>query len=154
MIEISKSETADTRTCDFTKVSKDMLRRSSMMHIDDVCKALTLFCTWLAVAGNRHDSDKLTELDKFHADFSTGFKVTEWWENHRKFTRHHLGNSDGVPDDVNLIDVLEMIADCVMAGMARSGSVYPFDISPDLLKLAFDNTCELLKRQVIVKDSK
>jgi len=59
--------------------------------------------------------------------------------------------SDGIPSDVNLIDVLDMIADCVMAGMARTGNVYPLDIKPDILMIAFNNTVELLKNKIIVE---
>lgn len=151
MIEITKSETADTRTCDFTKVSKEQLRRSSQTHIGDVRIALDLFVTMLNQAGANHDADKIDSLDHFHADFVTGFKTTGWWDNHRKITRHHLQAADGVPADVNLIDVIEMIADCVMAGMARSGSVYAVEIPGGVLKRAFDNTVELLKAQVVVK---
>jgi hypothetical protein len=154
MIEITKSETADTRTCDFSKVSKDQLMRSSQTHISDVCKALALFGDLLQGAGSMHDSDKLEGLDHFHSDFVTGFKTTGWWDNHRKVTRHHLGVADGVPEDVNLLDVLEMVADCVMAGMARSGSVYEIEIPADVLKRAVANTFELLKRQVVVVKSK
>lgn len=154
MIEITKSETADTRTCDFANVSKNQLEQSSEAHIDDVRRALDLFCALLDEAGFNHDADKLTRLDHFHSDFVTGFKTTGWWDNHRKITRHHLQAADGVPGDVNLLDVLEMIADCVMAGMARSGSVYAIEIPPDALKLAFDNTVELLKGQVIVKPNR
>lgn len=152
MIEITKSETADG-ICDFSNVSKDQLQRSSETHILDVCQALDLFRDILDDAALSHDCDKLTRLDHFHSDFVTGFKTTGWWDNHRKITRHHLQAADGVPDDVNLLDVLEMIADCVMAGMARSGSVYALAIPPDVLKQAFDNTVEMLKGQVIVKDS-
>jgi 4-aminobutyrate aminotransferase-like enzyme len=57
-----------------------------------------------------------------------------------------------VRDDVNLIDVLDMIVDCVMAGMGRTGSVYPLEISQDVLKKAFDNTVTLLKNNVTVED--
>ena len=57
---------------------------------------------------------------------------------------------DGVPDDVNLIDVLDMVIDCVMAGMARTGQVYPLKIDPDVLMKAFNNTVELLKDNVVV----
>lgn len=64
--------------------------------------------------------------------------------------RHHLNMEDGVRADVNLIDVLDFIADCVMAGMARSGSVYPLKLSPEVLERAFQNTVELLKGQVVV----
>lgn len=35
--------------------------------------------------------------------------------------RHHLLSR--TPEDVNLVDVFEYIADCVMAGMARTGEV-------------------------------
>jgi hypothetical protein len=150
MIEIRKSETADTRTCDFANVSKETLLASSKQHIHDVQVALGLFSRELYDAANRHDTDKITDIDSFHADFITGFKQTGWWDRHRKLNRHHLLQDDGVPADVNLIDVLDMIADCVMAGMARSGSVYPLDLKPEILRKAFENTVELLKQNVKV----
>ncbi|MCP4264007.1 MAG: hypothetical protein GY777_00255 [Candidatus Brocadiaceae bacterium] len=65
--------------------------------------------------------------------------------------RHHLLEDDGVPENVNLVDVLDMIVDCVMAGMGRTGSVFPLNIHDRTLKAAFDNTVELLKRHVVVK---
>ena len=40
-----------------------------------------------------------------------------------------------------------------MAGMGRSGSVYPLRLSPELLERAFQNTVELLKAQVVVRSS-
>jgi hypothetical protein len=150
MIEIRKSETADTRTCDFANVSKETLLASSEQHIEDVQGALDFFRVMLIVAGQKHDTDKITDIDSFHADFITGFKQTGWWDRHRKLNRHHLLQDDGVPDDVNLIDVLDMIADCVMAGMARSGSVYPLNLKPEVLMRAFENTIELLKQNVRV----
>ena len=36
MIKVKKSPTADTRTCDVTKVTKEQLRESSISHIRDV----------------------------------------------------------------------------------------------------------------------
>lgn len=150
MIEIRKSETADTRTCDFANVSKTTLLNSSVQHIADVRRALAFFQAMLCEAATNHDTDKLTDIDGFHADFLTGFKVTEWWDRHRKLNRHHLFQADGVPADINLIDVLDLIADCVMAGMARSGSVYALEIDPAVLMAAFTNTVEALKSQVKV----
>jgi hypothetical protein len=148
MIEIKKSQTADTRTCDFRAVSKDTLLASSRQHIGDIVLALAFFQSRLTVAAGEHDYDKLTAIDWFHADFITGFRQTGWWDNHRKIHRHHLDKEDGVPKDVNLIDVLEHIADCVMAGMARSGSVYELKLSNELLQTAFQNTVSMLKDQV------
>jgi len=151
MIEIKKSQTADTRTCDYANVSKEALLASSLQHIGDVVKALAFFSGKLVEAAGEHDYDKLTAIDWFHGDFVTGFKLTGWWDNHRRIHRHHIDKADGVPEDVNLLDVLEHIADCVMAGMARSGSVYDLKLSDELLQKAFKNTVELLKSQVVVK---
>lgn len=151
MITIQKSATADTRTCDYTKVSKEMLLESSQQHIRDVREAHQFFSRKIAEAMLAHDTDKLTDIDGFHADFVTGFTVTEWWDRHRKLNRHHLEQPDGTPIDVNLIDVLDYIADCVMAGMGRSGSVYPLKLGPELLERAFQNTVDLLKHEVVVE---
>lgn len=150
MIEIEKSPTADTRTCDFANVSKGTLQVSSRKHISDVVKALAFFSGKLIEAAGEHDYDKLTDLDWFHADFKTGFKETGWWDHHRRLHRHHLDVADGIPEDVNLIDVLEYISDCVLAGMARSGSVYELNLSDELLQRAFKNTVDLLKSEVKV----
>lgn len=150
MIEIQQSKTADTRSCDYTKVSRQQLLESSVQHIGDVQRALAFFQAMLAEAATKHDTDKITDIDGFHADFLTGFKQTGWWDRHRQLNRHHLFQADGVPSDVNLIDVLDLIADCVMAGMARTGSVYPLNIDPDLLMRAFQNTVEHLKAHIRV----
>jgi len=150
MIEINKSETADTRTCDFASVSKETLLASSRQHIGDVREAIGFFIDKLVDASMNHDTDKITDIDGFHADFVTGFKQTGWWDRHRTLNRHHLTQDDGIPEDVNLIDVLDFISDCVMAGMARSGGVYPLQLPPELLARAFQNTVDLLKEQVVV----
>jgi len=150
MINIKPSPTADTRTCDFANVSKETLLESSHQHIADVREALRYFGSVLAKAAENHDEDKISDIDGFHRDFVTGFKQTEWWDKHRWLNRHHLNVADGVRADVNLIDVLDFIADCVMAGMARSGTVTPLQLSPELLTKAFENTVELLKRNVQV----
>lgn len=151
MIEIHSSPNADTRTCDFKNVDKRTLLNSSAAHIRDVQRGIAFFQQHLSEAAIRHDFDKIEDIDGFHADFVTGFEQTGWWDRHRQINRHHLLQEDGVRDDVNLIDVLDMIADCVMAGMARSGSVYPLDISKDVLWRAFENTVEMLKSEVVVR---
>lgn len=152
MIIIKQSTTADTRTCDWSKVTKDQLRESSEQHIGDVKKGMDFFKDMIDEATESHDFDKLTKLDGFHADFLTGFTQTGWWDEHRKINRHHLLQADGVPADVNLIDVLDMITDCVMAGMGRAGSVYPLNIAPETLIKAFQNTVQLLKSEIVVED--
>ncbi|AZF89951.1 hypothetical protein [Methanosarcina virus MetMV] len=152
MINIKKSQTADTRSCDFSQVTKEQLRESSLQHINDVRKGMNFIRELISMAATYHDYDKLTNLDHFHADFVTGFKQTGWWDNHRKVNRHHLLAEDGIPHNVNLVDVLDMIVDCVMAGMGRTGTVYPLEIKPEVLMAAFQNTVELLKSEIVVDD--
>ena len=152
VITIKKSVTADTRTCDWSKVTKEQLLESSNQHRMDVMKGMDLFRVLIAARAVDHDIDKISDIDGFHRDFQTGFKQTTWWDNHRKIARHHLLSEDGIPEDVNLVDVLDMISDCVMAGMGRSGSVYPLNIAPETLMKAFQNTVELLKAEVVVAE--
>ena len=65
--------------------------------------------------------------------------------------RHHLNRH--CPDDVDLFDVLEMIFDCVSAGMARSGSVYPLKISNEILQKAVANTVNYLVENIEIAES-
>lgn len=150
-IHIKESKTADTRTCDVSKVSKEQLLISSKQHIDDVAKGMLFFETMLGAASLKHDHDKISGIDSFHADFLTKFEKHDWWDNHKEISRHHLLDDAPIPDDVNLIDVLEMIVDCVMAGMARSGDVCPLEIPADVLLKAFNNTADLLKSNIIIE---
>lgn len=152
-ITIKPSPTADTRTCDWSKVTETELLIASLMHKQDIAKGIGFFQTLLTEAAVRHDHDKLHAIGQFHSDFRTGFKETGWWDNHRAVNRHHLTMADGIPEDINLIDVLDYIADCVMSGMARSGSVYDITLPPELLARAFANTTELLKAAVTVDRS-
>jgi hypothetical protein len=152
MITIKPSPTADSRTCDVSTVPKEMLLASSRQHIRDVQNALCFFLERIGAAGVAHDFDKLINIDGFYADFQNRFEPPHpWWDEHRRINRHHLNEPDGVPEDVNLIDVLDYIADCTMAGMARSGSVRPLVMPPDLLMRAFENTCALLKEQIVLE---
>jgi hypothetical protein len=154
MIAIKPSPTADTRTCDFRNTPKKTLLDSSEQHLHDVRRGLAFFAGKVMEAANDHDRDKITDIDGFHRDFVNGFTEPDyvlWWTAHRQLNRHHLNMADGVPADVNLVDVLDYITDCVMAGMARSGSVYALKLDPDVLERAFQNTVELLKSQVQVQ---
>ena len=63
---------------------------------------------------------------------------------HQGVERHHFNQPEFVPEDVNLIDILDQIIDGVMAGMARSGSYRQEFISSELLEKAYKNTVQLL----------
>jgi hypothetical protein len=150
MIEIRMSPTADTRTCDWSKTTKEQLVFSSLLHIQDVGKGLGLLAGMLVERAASHDYDKISDIEQFHADFATGFTERSWWVNHLIRNRHHLQEEHGVRRDVNLIDVLEHIVDCVMAGLARSGEVYKVELPSNRLQVAMENTVEMLKRHITV----
>lgn len=151
-IIIKKSNTADTRTCDWTKITKEQLLESSKSHIEDVRKGILALIDELQTAAIKHDHTKIESIDLFHADFKTGFKNTTWWEMHQRVERHHFNNSEFAQDDINLIDVLEQIIDGVMAGMARSGTYRKEVPSPELLVKAYENTAKMLLDKIEVLD--
>jgi len=148
MIIIKKSPTADSRCCDAKSVSKDTLLYSTRLHRRDISRAMRLLYEPLMMAAWRHDDHKLQTIDAFHAAFIGGFADETWWNEHKK-ERHHLPDD---LDDVNLMDILEHIADCVTAGMARTGSVLPLTISNEMLQKAFQNTVDLLIKNIEVED--
>jgi hypothetical protein len=151
-IKIKKSQTADTRTCDYKDVTRDTLLASSIQHIEDVQAGFRFFLAKMMIAAARHDHTKRSHIGMFHKDFITGFETQDWYDMHKRVERHHLGTStpDGIKDDVNLIDVFEHIVDCVMAGMGRSGSVYPMSVSNEVLQKALQNTADMLQKEIEV----
>ena len=150
-ITIKKSQNADTRTCNWSKVSKKELLKNSKQHIGDVKKGLKFLSELLKEAGNKHDFTKINNINEFYADFQTGFKKQEWWKMHQKEERHHFNTKKYIPREVNLIDVLEQIVDGVMAGMARSGKYRKEVPDTKLLLRAYENTAKLLLDNLEVK---
>jgi hypothetical protein len=150
MITIQKSPTADDTPK--SSITREVLLKSSIKHIVDVGNALAFFSAMLTEAADAHDLDKLTEIDTFHAEFIAKSENKPWWDKHRRIHRHHLSSPDGVPEDVNLVDCLEYVADCVMSGMARKGSVYGVTLPNEVLQKALSNTVALLASNVEVKE--
>lgn len=150
-IKIKQSKTADSRTCDWSKVTKEQLLESSYQHIDDIGKGFDFFIELMQRQKYIHDLTKINDIDGFYEDFKTGFSRREWWKDHQKKERHHFNNPEYIQDDVNLIDIIDQIVDGVMAGMARSGEYRQENISKELLEKAYHNTVKLLLNQVEVE---
>lgn len=155
MININKSSNADSRTAR-EKVSKVELYQQSIQHISDVVQAMEWMAKQLLDISAKHDWTKLAYIDEFHSDFKStqdgfqgDFKQMHWYKDLHLQERHHL--KEYCPDDVNLFDVLERIADGVMAGMARSGNIYEDNLAPEILIKAYQNTMKLLKEQVQIR---
>lgn len=155
-VEIYMSKNADTRSAK-NNTSKDELLEDTLNHIQsvkDVGYWLTDKFTNQIV---EHDNTKITYFDEFYEDFNKvlnghtkDFKSMKWFSNRHLKERHHL--NDRVPDDVNLLDILEMVIDCTCAGLTRSGNVYPIKISNDVLQKAIENTKNLIIDNVEVKE--
>ena len=146
-ILIQYSPTADSRTCgDPNSVSKEQLLDSSRKHIRDVRVVCDYLCKLIKRAGDDHDHDKISDNDGFYKDYVDEFRNPVWGKSHVKVNRHHLGepNGEGTPADVNLIDVLEMVVDSTVAGLARSGKVRVVEIPDDVLQKAVANTVLML----------
>jgi len=154
-IRINPSPNADTRTAGKIPSKADLLK-ATLQHIGDVRQALGFFADMLKDATLRHDNTKISGMDEFYSDVAKGlkgpeFKAGEWYRRHVSEERHHL--SERCPQDVSLIDVLEMAADVTMAGMGRNGGkVYEPEIDSEILRRAYANTIELLMANVEVMD--
>ena len=150
MIDIMLNPNADSRTA-LELASEESLMVATDEHISHVQQALAVFATMCQRAGYNHDFTKKAYSEEFYNELATlkpgdEFKNGKWYKLHISRERHHLLSK--APDDVNLVDVLEYISDGVVAGYARSGSVYDITIPDELLQKAFRNTVELLKSQV------
>jgi len=129
-------------------------------HVGDVKNLAFYFADELKNRVRHHDWTKLEEPYRslFYRDMCAvlegrmkSFSDGEWFKLHYdKLERHHLGKR--CPDDVNMFDVIEMLCDCVAAGMARSGNVYDVEISSDVLQKAVKNTVDMLKNEIEVID--
>lgn len=155
MIVIRKNPNGDTRTAP-KGITFEEFEKANDMHRSDVSAVMDLLGGMIFRAGSYHDFTKKSQERMFYRDFcttlndGTDFVNSEWYQLHVKAERHHLLSH--CPEDVNLIDVLEMIADCVCAGMARSGKVRSLEISDDILRAAVNNTADLIMSMIVVED--
>ncbi|NCA91994.1 hypothetical protein EOM82_01905 [bacterium] len=130
------------------------VRLDTYEHINSVFSTFSGLFNYGVRKVKNHDKTKLQRLGLFTRALMTNFDkdvITEeyWKEVHFAEERHHL--NDRVPDDVDLLDVLEMLCDCVCAAKARSGKItMPIEISADVLLKAVDNTVKLLDENVEV----
>ena len=156
-VRIQKTTKCDTRALDKTFTEQDVFE-DTRKHIEAVICVCTWFCFELMKQVHNHDYTKIGNaeyLSLFTNALKTGLKneefyELEWWKQHKELERHHLNAN--CPEDVNLIDVIEMLADCVSAGLARTGNVYDVNISNEILQKAVKNTVEMLKDNIEVID--
>ena len=159
-VQILRNKLGDTRTA--TRVPTfDEFSDSNRYHVRDVSSMMNELANDMRNVGANHDYTKMREPYKsmFYRELCAkiegkidSFTDGEWYPMHCKTERHHL--KEHCHEDVNLIDVLEMICDCVCAGMARSGYVYPVEISSDILQKAVKNTVQMCIDSIEVMDER
>lgn len=154
-IIIHKNPNGDTRTAR-GNVDFETFARANDMHRQDVANIMNMLSERICKEGQDHDFTKKTHEEKFYKDFTesrkndTNFTESEWYQMHIVRERHHLNSK--CPEDVNLIDVLEMISDCIAAGLARSGEYRDTELSPEILLNAVRNTEKLILNNVELKE--
>ena len=156
-IKIKPNKNGDSRVADHVPTIEEF-SYANRSHKDDVENLMGVFADDIEARGRDHDWTKVKEpyRSMFYRDMCNtiegriDFFNGEWSKLHyEKLERHHLNRH--CPEDVNLIDVIEMLCDCVVAGKARSGDVYDITISDTVLQNAVKNTVELLKSHVVVE---
>jgi len=151
---IKRNRNGDTRTADHAPTIEEFDTANSM-HRCDVYNMMKAVADEIIRRGDSHDHTKIEEpyRTEFYKDLTAtiegrmNFEDGKWYPEHCKMERHHLNRY--CPDDVDLIDVIEMLCDCVCAGLARSGEYVPVELSPDILTKALKNTEKMLINAVI-----
>ena len=150
-IIIKKNPNGDTRTAS-KNISYEEFQEANDMHKRDVYEVMKYLSRLISVTGLFHDFTKKREEQLFYKNFlsamnnGTNFVEDEWYQLHINEERHHLLSR--CPEDVNLIDVIEMIVDCTCAGLARSGKVRGLEINSEILEKAVQNTVKLILREI------
>lgn len=157
-IKVKPNTNGDSRVANKVPTFEEFMT-ANRDHRRDVQALMESFAESLKAQGEAHDWTKSKEpyRSMFYRDLCNTieghmeFMDGEWAKLHyEQMERHHLKRH--CPEDVNLFDVIEMLCDCVCAGMARSGDVYDVDIPPEILVEAVKNTVELLKEHTIVEE--
>jgi len=156
-IKIRRTKNADSRTAD-ENLGYEALLEDTQEHLRDVQSGMILLSDMVKQAGYDHDYTKMAYFDEFAENVlsehtNEEFISADWYQKHIFEERHHLNAN--CPLDVNLIDVMEMIVDCVMAGKGRSGHVTPSYLilkDPSILERAYWNTVKLVDEHVILEE--
>ena len=121
--------------------------KSLLLHRSDVQRGCAFIADKLIKAGIDHDHSK---IERFGTDEepTTDYREGKWHKAHVAAERHHLHAN--CPDDVNLIDIIEMLVDCTMAAMARKGQYKHVLVDTDILQRAYENTVKLLLNEITI----
>lgn len=146
-VVIHKNPNGDTRTAP-KGITFKQFQEANNSHIMDVTNTMLRVSEMMEEAACTHDHTKKSDEGQFYKDFlstmneGTDFVSGKWYQHHVNTERHHLLSR--CPEDVNLLDVIEMIVDCVCAGKTRSGEIRGLEITPEILETAMKNMVKLV----------
>lgn len=154
-VKIVKNPDGDTRTAS-KDVTFEQFQIANRMHRADVARVMDLLSNIMHNNGQQHDWTKIMREEEFYRDFKdtlengTDFVSGSWYQNHITEEAHHPMSK--CSPDINLLDIVETVVDCVCAGLARSGDAPSISIDPAILQLAINNTVNLITEHVILKE--
>lgn len=156
-IELESSPDASSKTADHI-LSKEELVDATNLHIQDVKNMMNFYIEELKKSAANHDNTKISNLELYYKDFHDNqllknkfgtipdFRDSDWSKYHYNNERHHIHAR--IPDDINLFDILESIADSTVAGIARTGKFNYEGIDPEILVKAYKNTIKLSLKNI------
>lgn len=123
-------------------------------HRENVYKVMNEIAWYINETGTLHDWTKETFYEDYYQDtiereYETDYNNREWYKIHTKYERHHIPSNP--PVDINLIDIIEMIVDCIVTPIQNNTSInYDYlKLDETLLKEAYWNTITLIEDNII-----
>lgn len=122
------------------KKDKDKCLEDTRSHQEAVKQLMHVIAQEIILRADYHDFTKL-EYDDLT------------FEKHMRMERHHLNIPSGIPEDINVIDLVEFICDCISAGAQRSQALdfQYLKINENLLQPIINNTAFELWRLVRIR---
>lgn len=147
-IILTDTSKGDSRTSG-GKPSLAEVYEATKTHQYDVRRVMEFYAKLLKIKGSVHDWTKTDNFDEEYGLMVTSdirdeeFLASDWWWRHITLERHHCKDYSHI--DINLFDILEMIADRVTAEKGRTGSINMnyLDLNPTILIRAYYNTIKL-----------
>ena len=148
-IILTKNPHGDSRTAPADTTFEEF-RQANVDHVNDVQIVMAMLAAKLNQQAEQHDWTKFAFEEEFWKDFhKEDFVNGEWYQEHIHAEKHHPLSY--CHKDITLLDILEMVVDCVCAGKTRSGKVRPLEVNEEILKLALQNTVKLIDKMTEVK---
>lgn len=154
IIDIHKNPNGDIRTAP-KDVTLEQFREANQMHRDDVMNVMDELSCMLKTQGEDHDWTKVSFEDKLYQDFMSSLKGEMsfasgvWYKVHVATESHHPLSY--CHDDITLLDIIEMVVDCVCAAKTRGVLTELREVDTAILMKALQNTVSLVDKMTIVK---